>query len=165
VRQAKTTVQGPNSTVPNSTGSSATARLLGAGSIGVLALLPGCVDRKIRITSEPPGARVWLNDTEIGLTPTEADFKFYGRYDVRLEKDGFEPLWTDKKAYAPVWQWPGLDLAADLIPARFDDVIEWHFDLEPRLESVSPPEVVREELIERARALGARTAPPVPVDD
>ena len=24
--------------------------------------LPGCVDRKIRVTSEPPGARVWLND-------------------------------------------------------------------------------------------------------
>ncbi len=123
-----------------------------------LLALTGCVDRKIRITSEPPGARVWLNDTEIGTTPAEADFRFYGRYDVRLEKAGYEPLWTDKKAYAPVWQYPGIDLAADLIPLRFDDTVEWHFDLEPSLETTTEPAALRNDLVERASELRERAA-------
>ncbi|MFB3120043.1 MAG: PEGA domain-containing protein [Stenotrophomonas maltophilia] len=40
------------------------------------------------ITSEPPGALVWLNDREIGRTPVDVDFEFYGRYDVRLHLPG-----------------------------------------------------------------------------
>ena len=128
-------------------------RVATAGALALLAALTGCVDRKIRITSEPSGARVWLNDTEIGTTPAEADFRFYGRYDVRLELDGYEPLWTDREAKAPVWQYPGLDLAADVIPARFDDVVEWHFELEPTPESTGDPDAVRAGLIERAEAL------------
>lgn len=137
------------------------------GSVGVAALAcVGCVDRKIRVTSEPPGARVWLNDVEIGTTPTEADFRFYGRYDIRLELDGYEPLWTDRKAYAPVWQYPGVDLAADLIPLRFDDVVEWHFELEPTPESTQDPEAVRGALIDRAREMRAASdAGTVPPDD
>ena len=99
------------------------------------------------------GARVWLNDTEIGTTPAEADFRFYGRYDIRLEKEGYEPLWTDREAKAPLWQYPGIDLAADLIPARFDDLVEWHFELEPSPETVGDPATVRRELIDRARSM------------
>ncbi len=121
-------------------------------------LLPGCVDRKIRVTSDPPGATVWLNDVEIGRTPAEADFTFYGRYDVRLEKDGYEPLWTSRKAGAPIWQWPGPDLIAEAIPLRFDDVVEWHFELTPALESTTDPETLDADLIERAQQLGREAA-------
>ena len=130
----------------------ATIRSAALCAAGLLTLT-GCVDRKIRVTSEPSGARVWLNDIEIGSTPTEADFKFYGRYDVRLEKPGYEPLWLDKKAYAPVWQWPGLDIAAEMLPTRLDDVVEWHFELEPTLESTTDPDTLRAGLLERAGAL------------
>jgi hypothetical protein len=126
-----------------------------------LLALTGCVDRKIRVTSEPPGARVWLNDVEIGRTPAEADFAFYGRYDVRLELEGHEPLWTDREAKAPVWQWPVLDLAAEVIPARFDDLVEWHFELEPAMETETDPAELREGLIERARELSGRTVPEI----
>ncbi|MBZ0172699.1 MAG: hypothetical protein K8E66_09995, partial [Phycisphaerales bacterium] len=94
---------------------------------------------------------------EIGRTPAEADFTYYGRYDVRLEMDGYEPLWTDRKAYAPFWQWPGPDLIAQAIPARFDDIVEWHFDLAPALESTSDPETLDAGLTERARDLRDRT--------
>jgi len=150
--------------------STQTRRLPRLGSASVCCLiaaasLTGCVDRKIRVTSEPAGARVWLNDVEIGTTPAEADFKFYGRYDVRLEKPGYEPLWTNKKAYAPVWQWPGLDLAAELVPARLDDVVEWHFELEPALETTSDPDSLRSDLIQRAESLRDRTIPADRRDD
>lgn len=121
-------------------------------------LLPSCVNRKIRVTSEPPGATVWLNDVEIGRTPAEADFTYYGRYDVRLEMDGYEPLWTDRKAYAPFWQWPGPDLIAEAIPARFDDEVEWHFELEPSLEATFDAETLDDAMIGRARELRSRSA-------
>ena len=120
-------------------------------------LLPACVDRKIRVTAEPPGATVWLNDVEIGRTPAEADFTFYGRYDIRLEKDGYEPLTTSRKAGAPFWQWPGPDLIAEAIPLRFDDVVEWHFELAPALETTTDPATLDAELIERARRLSRDT--------
>ncbi len=38
----------------------------------------GCVQRTITITSDPPGALVWLNDREIGRTPLDVNFVYYG---------------------------------------------------------------------------------------
>jgi len=39
----------------------------------------GCVRRVIDITSDPPGARVWVNDREAGRTPCSVEFTHYGR--------------------------------------------------------------------------------------
>lgn len=131
----------------------AAATLL-ALSIAVAA--PGCLHRRIRITSEPPGARAFLNDVEIGRTPVEASFKFYGVYDVRLELDGYEPLHEGREAGAPVWEWPGVDLAATVIPADFDHVVKWHFNLEPALETQLTEEELTTDLTTRAQALQAQ---------
>jgi hypothetical protein len=95
--------------------------------------LAGCVKRTISITSEPNGALVHLNDQEVGRTPLTVPFRFYGTYDVRLEKDGYEPLWTEADAAAPWWETPGPDLVAEMIPGAASE-IRWHFDLEPKGE-------------------------------
>lgn len=106
--------------------------LVGVAGVGV-----GCGSggtggghRTIRVTSEPAGAVVWVNDVEIGRTPVETDFTFFGTYDVRLRLEGYEPVTTSRKADAPLHEWPGFDLAAAVIPFRFETLIEWHFDLE-----------------------------------
>lgn len=127
---------------------------------GALVPLSGCLERRIRVTSEPPGAIVWLNDREIGRTPVETPFTFYGTYDVRLELDGFEPVQAPRKASAPVYEWPGFDLLAEMWPGRIRTDIDWHFDLEPALERSLEPAVVERDLIERAAEMRARTAPP-----
>jgi len=102
-------------------------------------LLPGCVRRKLLITSEPAGALVYLNDQEIGRTPLEVPFTWYGTYDVRLEKAGYEPMWTTAEADAPWWDRPGPDLLAE---AGRDRIVEipWHFELSPapRADEVDP---------------------------
>lgn len=92
--------------------------------------LPGCVRRKLLISSEPAGALVYLNDQEVGRTPIEVPFTWYGTYDVRLERDGYAPLWTERTASAPWWDRPGIDL---LTEAGRDRTVEvpWHFELEP----------------------------------
>ncbi|MEZ6318865.1 MAG: PEGA domain-containing protein [Phycisphaerales bacterium] len=115
--------------------------------------LTGCLERRIRVTSEPPGALVWLNDREIGRTPVETGFTFHGDYDVRLELDGYEPVHTDRTAHAPVYEWPGIDLVAAALPVKFDNTIEWHFDLERTRELTEQPEQFESGLLDRAEEL------------
>lgn len=130
--------------------------LLMVGAACALALL-GCAERRVRVTSEPPGARVWLNDQAIGRTPTEARFTFYGSYDLRLEHPGFEPYHAEHVARAPLHEFPGPDLAAAAYPGRIKHVVEWHVDLEPTPESVLEPGEARAHLVDRAASLREQT--------
>lgn len=45
----------------------------------------------VSVTSEPPGVSAYLDDTLIGVTPTETN-SFPGTYQIRLELDGYETL-------------------------------------------------------------------------
>lgn len=116
-------------------------------------LLTGCVERTITITSDPPGALVYLNDEEVGRTPVTVPFTFYGTYDVRLEHEDFQPLWTQKKADAPWWEAPGPDLVAEAIPNNKSE-LRWHFEMQLR----SPANET--ELVDRARQMQAAMQPP-----
>jgi hypothetical protein len=114
--------------------------------------LVGCVERKITITSKPKGALVHLNDQEVGRTPVDVPFTFYGTYDVRLEKEGYKPLWTERDAKAPLWEYPGPDLVAEAIPGMVSNPT-WHFDLR---EATPPSKQDPEALLENARELESR---------
>ncbi len=120
----------------------------------VLCLLSlGCVQRTISITSEPSGALVYLNDQEVGRTPVKVPFTFYGVYDVRMEADGYHPLWTKQKAEAPWWETPGIDLLAEAVPNGKAE-LQWHFtmDQQPPAEDVDV-----DQLLDHARQLRATT--------
>ena len=93
--------------------------------------LTGCADRRIFINSTPPGATVYLNDAEVGQTPCEVNFTYFGVYDVRLHKDGYEPLVTKAKADAPLHEQPGVDLVAMAVPGTKHTKIQWNFTLQP----------------------------------
>ncbi len=106
----------------------------------------GCIRRTLTITTEPSGALLWLNDREIGRTPVEVDFDYYGTYDVRLERDGYEPMMTSGKADAPWWDTVVLDLFAEAVPGTLMSHVRWHYVMQPVDED-------RERLIDRARRL------------
>jgi len=91
----------------------------------------GCVKRTISISSNPNGALVWVNDREVGRTPVTIDFVYYGEYDVRLEKDGLEPVMTSRQVTSPTWDFPGVDVVVEIFSNQESSVF-WHFDLEPR---------------------------------
>ena len=118
----------------------------------VMACLPlfasGCIRRTLSITSTPSDALVWVNHREVGRTPVVVEFTHYGTYDVRIEREGMEPVLTSRKATAPVWDMPGPDLVVEVMPFQAHSQLEWHFDLEPRNESLPA-------LVERARAFRA----------
>jgi len=132
-------------------------------TLSVAAGLTGCIERTIRITSEPPGALVTLNDEQIGRTPAEAEFLFHGDYDVRLELDGYEPIHEGRRAEAPLYEYPVIDLVAEALPITLENTQEWHFVLEPSPETLIERGELDErtfeaDLIDRARDLRAQTA-------
>lgn len=132
--------------------------LIGASIVCV----PGCVRRTISITSTPPGALVYLNDREVGRTPLDVDFLYYGEYDVRLVKEDYEPLSTSGDAQPPLWDAPGFDLVAEALPGERQVLIEWHYDLVSTAES-GLDEI--DGLIERATALREQTETPEGADE
>ena len=111
-----------------------------------------CVQRRISITSNPSGALVHLNDQEVGRTPLEVPFTFYGTYDVRLEVDDRPPLWTSAQAKQPWWEYPGPDLIAELLP-NVTSRVAWDFDIPP----ADPANDDVAELLRRAEAMRDET--------
>ncbi len=114
----------------------------------IFAVSFGCVKRTINIQSSPAGALVWLNDREIGRTPIELDFLYYGEYDLRVELDGYRPIMTTRWAIAPARDLPFVDLISEAMNP--DTVIDVHWSVElQRLESN------QKELIQRAKSFKA----------
>lgn len=115
--------------------------------------LGGCLSRKLIVTSEPSGARVWANDVELGETPLEAEFTYYGAYDVRVSKDGYEPIRTLIPVSAPFYEYPGPDIIANVVPGGIEHDVKWNFKLEPALEKAGDRAAFEQGIIERAKAL------------
>ena len=93
----------------------------------------GCVERQLTITTTPPGARVWLNDEDIGESPVTASFQWYGDYNVRIEKPGYQTLQTHRLLEGPWYDGFPFDFLAQIVnPKRIVDSYEWSFELQPR---------------------------------
>jgi PEGA domain len=99
-----------------------------AGAFG----LPGCVERRYTIRTDPPGAQVIVNGEVIGTTPVSRSFTFYGDRTVRLIKEGY----ATKDIVAP-FPAPWFDnlltefFTENLVPYTFRDEIEFNYKLEP----------------------------------
>lgn len=114
--------------------------------LATLALTGGCVERTLKITSEPQGARVFLNDKEVGVTPLKVSFLWYGDYDIILRKEGYQTLKTNYLVKAPWYQYPPIDLIAECFVAT--TIKDEHELPTYTLEPASPPDL--DEVVERA---------------
>ena len=113
--------------------------------VAVLAV-SGCVERKLTINTEPQGALVMLNDEEIGESPTTVNFEWYGHYNIRISKEGYETLSTHRELKSPLHDEFPFDFFAQVInPNRIVDSYEWTFELSPKRQ------ISRQELIRKAQ--------------
>lgn len=136
-------------------------QVVALGGLGAMTLgLGGCLERRIQITSDPSGALVWLNDVEVGRTPCETAFTYFGDYDVRVRLEGYEPLVERKNARQPVYEYPPMDLVATALPAKIETEIKWHFVLEKSLESTQSKDAFEMDLITRAKELRGQVERP-----
>lgn len=108
----------------------------------------GCVRRRLTIRTNPPGALVYVDDQEIGVTPVSTSFTYYGTRKITVIRDGYETV-TEKATFNPPWyEIPPIDfIAENLWPHELRDEREVQFDLTP--QQIVPSQ----ELIERAENL------------
>jgi len=99
-----------------------------------LALLAfGCVERKLYIRTEPEGAIVSVNGTELGASPVSWKFQHYGTVRVTLRKAGYETEQRIVKLKTPWYEYPVLDLFSDVIvPATIKDDHHMEVTMNPR---------------------------------
>jgi hypothetical protein len=119
---------------------------------------PGCVQRRMTIRSNPPGALVYVDDYQLGATPVSHDFVYYGTRKIRLVKDGYETLTVRQPFPIPWYQYFPLDFVTEnLIPWEIRDERVVDLAMAPA-ESIPPESVVAR--AEQAR-LASGSLPPV----
>ena len=130
-------------------------RIRGWAWVGLIILVgsSGCVERRLTINTEPQGAVIWLNneEAELGVSPVETSFKWYGDFFVQARKQGFETLHTHRELKAPWYDRFPFDFFAQILnPHQIVDRYEWTFKLTP----YTPKD--REELVSEALDLKQR---------
>ncbi|MBC89671.1 MAG: hypothetical protein CMJ71_03075 [Planctomycetaceae bacterium] len=126
----------------------------------ILLMSIGCVQRRMTVRSNPPGALVYVDDYQIGTTPVSTDFVYYGTRKIRLIKDGYDTLTVQQPFPVPWYEIFPLDFVTEnLWPWEIRD--ERVVDLAMVPAGTVPAETVvsRAELARRSAGSG----PPVPV--
>ncbi|HTU23935.1 MAG TPA: PEGA domain-containing protein [Pirellulales bacterium] len=118
----------------------------------------GCVHRRFTVRSNPPGARVFVDEYEIGTTPVSHDFVYYGTRKIRLVKDGYETLTILQPIPTPWWDLPGIDFVSEnLVPTEIRDHRVLDYQMQPQVI------VPTEQLLTRADELRRVRNPNIPV--
>lgn len=120
-----------------------------------LAAAGGCVEREMTITSDPGGALVFVSEREVGRTPLTMSFLWYGDYEIRLSREGYETLNTHRNLREPWYETIPLDFFSAIAPWTYHDRRYLHFTLE------EAQQVSNDELKRRADELRLRNDQPV----
>lgn len=94
----------------------------------------GCVQRRMTVRTNPPGALLYVDDYEIGVTPISTNFTYYGTRKIKLVKDGFETL-TVMQSFPPPWYdfFPIDFVSENLVPGEIRDQRTLDFQLKPQV--------------------------------
>lgn len=128
----------------------------------------GCVQRRLTVRSNPPGAMVYIDDYPIGPTPVSTAYVYYGTRKIRLEKPGFEILTVMHEFPPPVYNYPVVDFFSEnVIPWEIRDERVVDYQLQPQVIEPTQRYLERaDELRSATRASSSNVAPssyaPVP---
>jgi hypothetical protein len=104
-------------------------------------LLAGCVQRSLVIRTDPPGAVVFVNGKNLGPSPVTVPYVHEGRFDVRVEKEGYESTALEVVTPTRADAVPGLDFFAEHLSRRSRQTVR-----EVRLEPLKTDSYTRAEL-------------------
>ena len=123
--------------------------------LAMVVSLSGCVERKFVIDSKPRGAKVYVNHVEVGTTPVDYAFLYYGTYNITLEMDGLQTETFKQRVAAPYYAYPPIDFLAEHVwPGKIRDIRRLNYELKPVFQP-STGELLQEaqDLRERGKSL------------
>ncbi|HHT9120541.1 MAG TPA: PEGA domain-containing protein [Candidatus Hypogeohydataceae bacterium YC41] len=122
------------------------------------------------INTDPPGARIFLDDELLGESPVKIPFTYYGVRKLTIEKKDKEGRLTHKRLIMmatlnpPYYEFIPLDLFSELVvPIKLKDEKTFNLKLEP--VEFRPPREIRAELIKNAEELRQRASAPEPLGE
>lgn len=119
----------------------------------------GCVQRRMTVRTNPPGALLYVDDYEIGTTPVSTSFTYYGKRKIRLVKDGYETLTVVENIPPPWYEITPVDFVAEnLTPGHIRDQRVLDYQLKP--QAVVPTEQLRERAENLRRGIHATAGAP-----
>lgn len=109
-------------------------------------LLTGCVERRIYVRSDPPGAEVYIDGEFVGVTrpedhqdgPLYANFIFYGTREYTLRKPGYQTTSGRIELEAPWYEYPPIDFFSEVLAPWI--IVDDHF-VEVKLDKARPADV------------------------
>ena len=84
-------------------------------AVFALLLLSGCVQRILRIESDPPGASVYVNGEAAGKTPLEHPFDFYGKFEIVLRHADHQSKRIVHEASPPWYAYFPMDMIVEFL--------------------------------------------------
>jgi len=130
------------------------------------ALLAGstsCVERVLQVRSDPEGAVVYVNGDEVGKTPLDHPFSFYGTVEVALRAGGRLSHRELKTLDTPWYEVFPLDVFSELLlPWKLRDVHSVDVILVPAPDELTEPE--RRGIREKAAKLSGELLSPPAAD-
>jgi len=128
-------------------------------ALTLLSVLGGCVERKLLIRSEPPGAHVVVNGQPAGITPATVPFKTYGEFGVLLSREGYLRKQTSVPTRPPWYEQIPVDFFAECLwPGTIEDIHDVTIELTP-LATADDESVDRNEAVLRDRLAHPPVAP------
>jgi len=121
----------------------------------VLLCCGGCVERRIYLVSDPPGADVFIDGEYVGETrpknhpdgPLYANFIYYGKREYTFRKPGFATQSGAVQLEVPWYEYPPIDFFSEVLTPWI--IVDEHF-VEVTLERAKPANV--EDLYRAAQA-------------
>lgn len=98
------------------------------------ALFTGCVERRFRVETSPPGAYVTVNNKPYGPAPVDVPFLYYGHYDILIQKEGFTTQRIREHVKAPWYAYPPFDLLVEnFTPLEVQDFRVFTYEMAPTI--------------------------------
>jgi hypothetical protein len=125
---------------------------------GLVATGTACVERILQVRSDPAGATVFINGKEVGTTPLDHPFSFYGTVDVMLRARSCL-AYRELKSLSPPWYelFPIDFFSEILVPVQLKDVHTVEVAMTPA--SAGESEAQQVELEKKAAELRAALPP------
>jgi len=134
-----------------------TRLLAGAFLLAAAGLAGGCIERTLVVDSVPAGAHVFVNGKDRGTTPVSIPYTHEGRFEIRLEKEGYESRAEEIETRSRIDAIPGPDLVLENMPGPNRRVVRETFEM-TRLKASSYTTAEMDAFLAQAQAFRAKAA-------